>query len=119
MRAPQKTQDRARELRRRMTPPEVALWARLRRRTPGYPAFRRQHPVGCYILDFYCAAARLAIEVDGWSHNLGDPDHDRRRDAWLASQGITVMRYAARSVFTDLDEVARSIVEAAVARSRA
>jgi very-short-patch-repair endonuclease len=98
-----------------MTPPEVRLWLRLRQRSAGYPAFRRQHPVGPYILDFYCAAARLAIEVDGsWCH---DPDYDRRRDAWLLTQGITVMRYPAVTVLRDLNEVAQSIVETALARS--
>lgn len=114
MRAPPKTHDRARRLRRRMTPPEVLLWVRIRTRQPDVPAFRRQHPVGPYILDFYCAEARLCIEVDGYIH--GTEDHglrDRRRDAYLATQGIQVMRYAAADVMADPDEIATCIVDAA------
>ena len=74
-----KTLERARRLRREMTPPEVRFWLRFRRRHDGFPAFRRQHPLGPFILDFYCAEARLAVEIDGLSHNMGDPDRDARR----------------------------------------
>ena len=89
-----------------MTEPEVMLWSRLRRRLPEQPAFRRQHPVGPYILDFYCSAARLAVEIDGASHSEpAQQEHDRRRDAWLATQGIQVYRVQASSVFEDADEV--------------
>jgi very-short-patch-repair endonuclease len=68
--------------------------------------FRRQHPVGPYILDFYCVAARLAVEVDGMRHD--EPDqiiHDRKRTAWLATRGIRVIRIAARDVRWELDGV--------------
>jgi very-short-patch-repair endonuclease len=60
--------DRARAMRRAMSEPEVMLWSRLRGRGPEKPTFRRQHPFGRVILDFYCPAARLAIEVDGRTH---------------------------------------------------
>jgi very-short-patch-repair endonuclease len=54
------------------------------------PVFRRQHPIGRYVLDFYCAEARLAVEIDGMSHDLGDrPRHDANRDAWLNARGLT------------------------------
>ena len=67
-----------------MTPPELALWMRLRRRAPGPPVFRRQHPFGPYVLDFYCAKAKLAVEADGQSHLMGDrPARDVRREAFL------------------------------------
>ncbi len=93
MRAPQKTVGRAQELRRTLSPPEVLLWSRLRQRAPGKPVFRRQHPIGPYVLDFYCAKARLAVELDGMSHDMGDrSERDRRRDAWLKTHGITVLR---------------------------
>ncbi|MDB5495357.1 MAG: hypothetical protein JWP86_2694 [Phenylobacterium sp.] len=104
------TLKRARTLRSSLTEPEAMLWVRLRRREPQWPVFRRQHAIGPYILDFYCPAAKLAIEVDGAIH--GDDaqvEHDRRRDAWLGRQGITVYRLAASSVFRDADEVADGI----------
>lgn len=116
MRAPSKTHMRAKALRGTMPKPEVLLWLRLRRRSPNAPKFRRQHPVGPYILDFYCAEARLCIEIDGYSHGIaGRAAHDARRDAYLADQGIQVVRYPAATVLQDLDDVAASIMEAAKA----
>lgn len=107
-----KTLTRARDLRKRMSPPEVYLWSRLKgQRSPDRPVFRRQHPFGPFILDFYCAKARLAVEVDGWMHGTGDePDYDRRRDAWLYRQGVRVVRYAASEVLKNPDEVARCVM---------
>jgi very-short-patch-repair endonuclease len=62
------------------------------RQLDGYQ-FRRQHPIGPYILDFYCPAVRLAVEVDGYSHEVGDaPAYDARRDAWLLKRGIETLR---------------------------
>jgi very-short-patch-repair endonuclease len=61
--------------------------------------FRRQHPIGPYILDFYCSAARLAIEIDGVGHDVANrARHDERREAWLAEQSVQVLRIAARDV---------------------
>ncbi len=115
MRAPRETIDNARRLRRSLSPPEARLWSRLRVRTPGMPAFRRQHPIGPYVLDFYCAKARLAVEIDGMSHDLGDrPERDTRRDAWLKGQGVTVMRIAAGEAMTRIDEAADGIVRMAM-----
>ena len=96
----------AKRLRRPMTPPEARLWTRVRaHRLQGYK-FRRQHPVGAYILDFYCAAARLAVEVDGRGHEHPDRiAHDRRRTRWLATQGIRVIRIAAHDVRDELEGV--------------
>ncbi len=100
-----------------MTPPEVRLWLRLRQPGEGMPRFRRQHPLGPYVLDFYCPAAQLCVEVDGWGHNMGDqPLRDERRDAWLAAQGIATVRIPAAEVLADPDDVADSVVRAAVAR---
>ncbi|MEJ1968138.1 MAG: DUF559 domain-containing protein [Rhizomicrobium sp.] len=65
VRAPILTFKRARALRRKMTLPEILLWQQLRGRKLRGLSFRRQHPVGPYILDFFCASAALAIEVDG------------------------------------------------------
>ena len=70
---PQKTtMTRARALRRSLSLPEVILWQALRGRRLGDARIRRQHPVGPYILDFYCEAARLAVEVDGSGHEQQD-----------------------------------------------
>src|SRR6202050_1672909 len=79
MRAPAKTIDNAQRLRRPLSAPEARLWNRLRTRAPGKPFFRRQHPIGPYVLDFYCAKARLAVEIDGVTHDMGDrPQRDLR-----------------------------------------
>ena len=104
---------RARALRRDMTLPEGILWRELRRRPGGFK-FRRQHPLGRCILDFYCAAASLAVEVDGLSHELGsNPDRDVRRDTWLREQGVQVIRFRAIDVLQNLGGVIGAIVTAA------
>jgi very-short-patch-repair endonuclease len=120
MGAPPETIANARRLRRALSPPEVRLWSRLRTRAPGLPAFRRPYPIGSYVLDFYCAKARLAIEIDGLSHDLGDrPQRDVRRDAWLEERGVTVMWIAAAEAMRHVDEVADAIVRMAAARIEA
>ena len=101
------TSKRAKSLRRNLTEPEVMLWSRLKRRSPGAPVFRCQHPMGPYILDFFCAAAKLAVEIDGARHGEeGQILHDARRDAWLNRRGVTVYRTMASTVFEDVDQVA-------------
>ncbi len=109
---------RAKALRRPLSPPEARLWVRLRaRRLHGFK-FRRQHPVGPYVLDFYCAAARLAVEVDGRSHETPERlAHDRRRTAWLAGQGVRVIRVAAWDVRDELDGVLAFIARTARERT--
>jgi very-short-patch-repair endonuclease len=115
MRAPGKTIHNAQQLRRTLSTPEVLLWSRLRKRAPGKPVFRRQHPIGPYVLDFYCAKARLAIELDGASHDMGDrPQRDLRRNAWLEARGITVLRISAKDLTRSVDEAADAIVRMAV-----
>jgi very-short-patch-repair endonuclease len=111
------TVERARALRRRLSPPEARLWVRLRRRQLRGLKFRRQHPIGPYIVDFYCAEARLAVEVDGQCHDHPDRiAHDRRRTAWLREQSIRVIRLAAESVRVDLDGVLEFIALTALER---
>ena len=106
MDAPKITIQRARELRRRLTLPEVILWQALRGRRLDGIRFRRQHPVGPYILDFYCEDAKLAVEVDGSGHEHPDQwRHDGRRTEWLGLRGIAVMRIAARDVLGNLEGV--------------
>ena len=107
---------RARKMRREMTKPEVMLWQRLRGDPLGV-RFRRQHPVGPFAVDFYCPAAKLAIEVDGIAHDMGDqPKFDTMRSEWLAEQGIEVMRIKAQDVLCNPGEVADSIVRLALSR---
>lgn len=107
---------KARELRREMSLPEVLLWQALRGRPCG-PKFRRQHPSGVFILDFYCGDARLAIEVDGEAHERGGrPAKDDARDDWFAAHGISTLRVSARDLLADLDGVVRYIIAQAVAR---
>ena len=106
MYAPQTTIGRARALRRRLSLPEVILWQAMRGRSLGGARFRRQHPVGPYILDFHCEAARLAVEIDGAGHEHPDQArHDARRTEWLTLRGIAVYRIAARDVLGNLDGV--------------
>lgn len=101
---------RARKLRAEMSLPEVLLWQELRRKA-GDVRVRRQHPVGRYILDFYVASIRLAIEIDGEVHDMGDrPERDIARDEWLRGQGIEVVRIPASEVLRDVNDVADSIV---------
>jgi very-short-patch-repair endonuclease len=93
-----------------MTLPEVLLWRVLRRRPDGFK-FRRQHPLGPYILDFYCALSRLAVEVDGMAYDMGqNPARDEARDRWLAARHVKTVRFAAADVQNDLDAVARLII---------
>ena len=113
LRKPAATVRRARRLRRQMSLPEVLLWQQLRERRGGFK-FRHQHPAGPYSLDFYCAEARLCIEVDGEAHACGaNPALDERRDALLASHGVATLRIAAREVFSNPEGVIAGIVEAA------
>ena len=93
MRTRDLTLKRARRLRQALTGPEVGLWQHLRNRQLGGFRFRRQHPLGPYILDFYCAQARLAVEIDGSGHHHPDQiRRDLRRDQWLALKGVRTLR---------------------------
>ena len=104
----------AKETRKNLTPPEARLWQALRRRGLHGLKFRRQHPIGPFILDFYCLSAKLAVEIDGAVHTLGDnPARDNSRDLWLERHGITVRRIEARHVRDKLEAVLTEISRAA------
>lgn len=83
---------RARRLRKAPTRAETALWFLLRERAVAGLRFRRQVPLGRYVCDFACLSARLVIEIDGGVHRLHEGE-DADRDAWLCSQGFTVLRF--------------------------
>jgi very-short-patch-repair endonuclease len=109
--APDSTIRMARKLRKEMSLPEVLLWVQLQQHPGGYQ-FRKQHPIGDYSLDFCCVKARLAIEVDGISHEMGDrPTRDEVRDAWVKTQGFDTMRIPAVEVLKNMEGVLVSIVE--------
>jgi len=80
--------------------------------------FRRQHPAGCYVLDFYCPSAGLCIEIDGASHD-STARRDKERDRWLAERGVRTLRIAARDVLANLEGVAQYVVQEARAPSAA
>ena len=108
MHATAKSMRNARQQRRAMTPPEVKLWALLRR-SPNGIRFRRQHSIGPYVADFYCPAAKLVIELDGQIHDF-TTERDAARDAYIRSLGLQVLRIAASNVMTDAVSVADGLV---------
>src|SRR4030042_739172 len=94
----------AKNLNNAMTPAERLLWSRLRRNSLGYH-FRRQAPIGKYILDFYCVKAKLAVEVDGDVH-AEETEHDAERTKWLENEKqIRVLRITNLDVLQNIDGV--------------
>ncbi|PRH84159.1 endonuclease domain-containing protein [Labrys okinawensis] len=83
--------DFARKLRHDLTDAEAKLWHLLRGRRLAYLKFRRQVPIGRYVVDFVCLRYRLIIEADGSQH--AESTHDHIRDSWLAAQGFTIVRF--------------------------
>ena len=101
--------DRARELRRNQTDAEAQLWRHIRdRRLVGFK-FRRQCPVGCYIVDFLCIEHRLVVEVDGGQHGERRA-YDEQRSAALRSLGFRVLRYWNDDVLLRTDAVLQDLV---------
>lgn len=112
------TRDFARHLRRRLSLPEAILWRSLKAARADGLHFRKQHPLGPYVLDFFCHQARLCVEVDGLGHGVGGaPAKDARRDGWLADKGVLALRIAARDVLKETDGVVRMIVDLARERT--
>jgi very-short-patch-repair endonuclease len=100
----------ARTMRKQLTHAEVILWSRLRRREQGGFRFRRQHPIGPYIADFACVAAKLVVEVDGETHGSEEEvRHDQRRDAYMRALGWRVFRVTNEDVYKRLDVVLEGI----------
>jgi very-short-patch-repair endonuclease len=111
---------RARHLRKDLTEAEKKLWHAIRRDQIGRLNFRRQHPIGVYVLDFYCPSIRLAVEVDGGQHNeaIGRARDDRRA-RWLASKGVVMLRFWNNEVLSNLEGVLSEIGRAAETRCSA
>ena len=100
----------ARSLRRSATPAERMLWPALRSRTLSGAKFRRQVPCDAYILDYAVLSSKLAVEIDGESHFVGDgPARDAQREAWLATQGWRLFRFTNLEVLGNLDGVLQTI----------
>ena len=100
---------RVREARRHATPAERRLWTKLRsRQLHGYK-FRRQVWLGPFIADFFCAEARLIVEVDGDSH-ASQLAYDERRTVWLGREGFNVVRVTNADVMKNIDGVLAFIV---------
>ena len=113
---PLETVRRAKALRREMSLPEGLLWQHLRGRLCGLK-FRNQHPAGPFVLDFFCARANLAIEIDGIAHGMGDrPQRDAQRNTWLRDHRIDTNRFPASDVLRDPVAVAEAIVAFALGR---
>ena len=94
-----------------MTEAERLLWTRLRRRQIHGVKFRRQAPIGEYIVDFAAFEPKLVIELDGGQH-MEQKEYDQRRTAWLVSQGFHVLRFWNHEVFEDLECVLEVIAQA-------
>ena len=103
----------ARALRKRLTPQEVKVWVKLRELKPLGFHFRRQAPIGRYIVDFASFSNRVVVEVDGGQHNLPEGvQSDRERDAFLHSQGFKVLRYWNSDVDQNLEGIMETILSA-------
>jgi very-short-patch-repair endonuclease len=107
MSAPLVPRDRARRLRREQTDAERPFWVRLRGHQLG-AQFRRQHPIGSYIVDFCCAERMLIVELDGGQHEE-QRERDEARAQWLAGQGFRVLRFSDREALMETEAVLTEI----------
>ena len=106
--------DRARSLRQEQTSAEVRLWSALRNRQLAGLKFRRQHPYGQFILDFFCVERQLAIEVDGGVHLAAEQTaHDAERSEFLTQRGVRILRFTNDEIDQHLPDVLHKIIEAA------
>ena len=101
--------DRARQLRKNPTNSESALWSEIRRRQLGGHRFRRQHPIGMYIVDFVCLESHLVVELDGGQHQAS-VEYDSARSTYLNGRGFSVLRFWNNQVFAEIDGVKEAIL---------
>jgi len=98
--------ERARSLRKNQADAERVFWRAVRMRQLDGHKFRRQQPIGDYIVDFICLEQKLIIELDGEQHAMQpQKDHDEKRDAWLESRGYRVVRYWNHEIYKNLHGV--------------
>jgi very-short-patch-repair endonuclease len=110
---------RAKHLRRAMTRAEILLWRYLKAHHLDGISFRRQAPMGRYVVDFVCHTARVVVELDGETHDFdARQQHDSVRDAWLASRGYVILRFTNEQVLSALEGVLTVIRETAAAQVR-
>ena len=110
--ASKNTFEKARLLRANMTEAEKILWDKLKNRNVFKARFRRQHPVGIFIVDFYCHEYKLAIEIDGEIHlNKEVIEYDDGRSHDIEKFGIKILRYTNNEVFTDLKTIIEQILQ--------
>lgn len=108
-----RTTSAARQLRQRQTEAEQALWARLRNRQLGGVKFRRQQPIGRYVVDFASFEKRVIVEIDGGQHNEYEArERDEERTAWLKERGYQVLRFWNNEVLMNMEGVLEGIRQA-------
>ncbi len=102
----------ARKLRKELTEAELLLWKKLRDRKLGGAKFRRQHPMKQFVLDFYCASKKLAVEIDGAIHNTKEArEYDENRTFELEEIGIRIIRFSNDQILNDIEQVLNQIRE--------
>lgn len=106
----------ARDFRKEPQPSEALLWSALRNRQLGGFKFRRQQPIGAFVVDFYCDQAALVVEVDGPVHHFRQ-EADRQRQELLEGLGLRVLRISADHVDSDIDKVLSRIEQALLANN--
>lgn len=106
----------ARRLREDQTPAESKLWHIIRNRQIGGYKFRRQQPIGQYIVDFYCSQSQLVIEIDGDTH-ADQIEYDQARTKWLAKEGYKLIRFTNSDIHANLENVADEILKQCLIRS--
>ncbi len=108
----------AQENRKKMTPAELILWDALKEKKLDGWKFRKQHPMGSYILDFYCHKAKLGVELDGGYHDMPQQkEYDAKRTAILQDAGISLVRFRNEAVIQDMENVLAEILKALRGRS--
>ena len=95
------------DLRNKMTAPEIVLWSKLKNKQFNNCKFRRQHGIGKFIVDFYCPELKLVIEIDGANHffDKDSEKYDNDRQKFIESQGVKVLRFTNNDILDNLNEV--------------